>query len=191
MRTSTTPRLPLRTARLELRPLVPSDRDALLAYRSDPETCRYLPFEPQTAEDVERYLATRAASRTLEGPDGSVSFGVALLDGGPLVGDLILFTRSVPGECLEAGWVFSPENRGHGYATEAAAALLGVAFDEAEAHRVVARMDPANTASARVAERIGMRREALLLEDERVKGVWSDTLHFAMLDREWRVHRAP
>lgn len=191
MRDATTPRLPIRTERLELRPLVPSDRDALLAYRSDPDTCRYLPFEPQSADDIDRYLTGRAARRTLEGADGSVSCAVALADGGPLIGDLILFMQSsIPAECLEIGWVFAPEHRGHGYATEAAAALLRVAFEEVQAHRVVARMDPANTASAHVAERIGMRREALLIEDERVKGVWSDTLHFAILDREWRAsHR--
>ena len=188
MRTSTSPRLPIRTARLELRALVPGDRDALLAYRSDPETCRYLPFEPQTAEEVERYLGGRATRRALEGADGSLSFGAVLADG-TLVGDLILFTRSLPEECLEVGWVFAPEHRGRGYAAEAARALLAAAFEDAGAHRVVARMDPANTASARVAERIGMRREALLLEDERVKGEWRDTLYYAVLAREWRATR--
>lgn len=187
MREATTPRLPLRTARLELRRLTAGDRDALLAYRSDPETCRFLPFRPQTAEEVAAYLATRAARTALEGTDGSLSFGVALPNGGALLGDLIVFVRDREQECLEVGWVFAPEHRGHGYAAEAAAALLGFAFDEVGAHRVVARMDPANTASGRVADRIGMRREALLVENERVKGVWSDTLHFAILEREWRA----
>ena len=187
MRESTTPRLPLRTPRLELRRLTAGDRDALLRYRSDPETCRYLPFRPQTAEEVAGYLSTRAARTALEGADGSLSFGAALRDGGPLLGDLIVFVRDLEQECLEVGWVFAPEHRGHGYAAEAAAALLAFAFDEVGAHRVVARMAPANRASGRVAERIGMRREALLVENERVKGVWSDTLNYAMLEREWRA----
>ena len=187
MRESTTPRLAIRTARLELRRLTGADRDALLRYRSDPETCRYLPFHPQTAKDVEGYLAARAARTALEGTDGSLSFGVALPDGGPLLGDLIVFVRDREQECLELGWVFGPEHRGHGYATEAATALLAFAFDDVGAHRVVARMDPANTASGRVAERIGMRREALLVENERVKGAWSDTLNYAILEREWRA----
>jgi RimJ/RimL family protein N-acetyltransferase len=190
VRESTTPRLPIRTARLELRPLLPGDRDALLAYRSDPGTCRFLPFEPQTAEDVDRYLTTRAVSRSIGAPDSSLSLGVALAGGGPLVGDVIAFLHDPSDDRVEIGWVFAPEHRGHGYATEAASALLALAFEEVRAHRVIARMDPANTASARVAERIGMRREALLIEDELVKGEWSDTLYFAMLDREWRAsHR--
>ena len=187
MRESTTPRLPIRTPRLELRRLTAGDRDALLAYRSDRETCRYLPIRPQTAEEVAVYLATRAARTALEGTDGSLSFGAALPGGGPLLGDLIVFVRDREQECLELGWVFAREHRGQGYATEAAAALLAFAFDEVGAHRVIARMDPANIASGRVAERIGMRREALTLESERLKGVWSDTLTYAMLEREWRA----
>jgi RimJ/RimL family protein N-acetyltransferase len=186
VRDALTPAEPIRTARLELRPLGPADRDALLAYRSDPETCRFLPFEPQTAADVDRYLTTRGTRRLLGDTDTSVSFGVALAGGGPLVGDVIVFVRSRVDECLEIGWVLAPEHRGSGYATEAAEALLRFAFDDAQAHRVVARMHPGNDASAKVAARLGMRREALLVEDERVKGEWRDTLFFAILEREWR-----
>ena len=189
MRDAVVPAEPIRTDRLELGPLGARDRDELLAYRSDPETCRFLPFEPQTAEDIDRYLTTRATRRQLGESDSSVSFGVRLAGGGPLVGDLIVFVRSRVDECLELGWVLAPEHRGVGYATEAAAALLRFAFDEVGAHRVVARMDPANDASARVAGRLGLRREALLLEDERVKGEWRDTLFFAILEREWRASR--
>lgn len=187
MRDAVVPPIPIRTDRLELRPLEAGDRNALLAYRSDPETCRFLPFEPQTADDVDRYLATRAAHRELGDTDSSVSFGAALAGGGPLVGDLIVFVRSRADECLELGWVLAPEHRGAGYATEAAAALLRFAFDEMGAHRVIARMDPANDASAKVAARLGLRREALLVEGERVKGAWRDTLFFAILEREWRA----
>ncbi|HEY0373675.1 MAG TPA: GNAT family protein [Amnibacterium sp.] len=187
MRESTTPRLPIRTRRLELRRLVHEDRDAMLAYRADAETCRYLPFEPQTADDVDRFLSTRAAWPVLDGPDSSVPLGVALAGGGRLVGDVIVFVRSRPDECLELGWIIAAEHRGHGYAVEAAEALLAFAFDEVQAHRVVARMDPANAASARVAERLGMRREALLIEAERIKGEWVDTLYYVLLEREWRA----
>jgi RimJ/RimL family protein N-acetyltransferase len=39
-------------------------------------------------------------------------------------------------------------------------------------------------------ERLGMRREAHLVENEWVKGEWTDELVFAMLDREWVAQRA-
>ncbi len=191
MRESFAPALPIRTDRLRLRLLTLDDREALLKYRSDPSVCRYLPFEPQGPREIEGYLRTRCASTALEdSADSSISLGVVDGDSGVLVGDVILFVRSPADQLLELGWVLSPEHRGRGYATEAAAALLALAFDGMRAHRVVARMDPANEASARVATRIGMRREAVHLESELVKGAWQDVLLFAILEREYRAGRA-
>ncbi len=48
-------------------------------------------------------------------------------------------------------------------------------------------MDPANTRSAAVAARTGLRPEALLVEDEWFKGAWTDTLWYAILEREFRA----
>ena len=50
------PRYPVRTQRLLLRPLRETDVDALVAYRSLPEVCRWVPFEPMTAEVVRERL---------------------------------------------------------------------------------------------------------------------------------------
>ena len=107
---------------------------------------------------------------------------------GVLVGDIVLFvTGAAEDEAVELGWVLAPEHEGHGYATEAARALLAVAFDGLGAHRVIARMDPQHDGSAAVATRLGMRREALLIENELIKGEWLDTLYFALLEREHRA----
>ena len=54
-------------------------------------------------------------------------------------------------------------------------------------HRVIGRVEPRNVASARVLEKLGMRREAHLIENEFVKGEWQSELVYAMLDREWRA----
>jgi RimJ/RimL family protein N-acetyltransferase len=40
-------------------------------------------------------------------------------------------------------------------------------------------------------ERLGMRREAHLLENEFVKGEWADEFDYAMLEREWRALPRP
>ena len=73
----------------------------------------------------------------------------------------------------EIGFIFHPEPPGSdGYATEAARALLAVAFGDYGLHRVYGRLEPRNEASARVLERLGMRREAHLIENEWVKGEW-------------------
>ena len=52
-------------------------------------------------------------------------------------------------------------------------------------HRVVGRTEARNAASARVLEKLGMRREAHLIENEWVKGEWQSELVYALLAREF------
>ena len=51
---------------------------------------------------------------------------------------------------------------------------------------MIGRLEARNTASARVLEKLGMQREAHLLENEFAKGEWQSELAYAILDREWR-----
>jgi RimJ/RimL family protein N-acetyltransferase len=68
--------------------------------------------------------------------------------------------------------------------------LLHLGFDGLGLHRITARLDARNQASARVAGRLGMRQEAHLLHNEWFKGEWSDELDFAMLEAEWSDRKA-
>ena len=81
---------------------------------------------------------------------------------------------------------FRPGYHGRGYATEASRPLLAFAFEVLGLHRVVGRLEPRNPASARVLEKLGMRREAHLVGNEWVKGEWQSEDVYAVLDREWR-----
>lgn len=180
------PTFPIRTARLRLRPLEPGDLDALLTYRGRADVCRYLPFEPMTAEVLRVRLTTDLARRELTDEGQALTLGVELAETGTLIGDVVLFFRSVEHRGGELGYVFAPGYAGQGYATEAAAAMLALAFDGLGLHRVVARLDARNTSSARLAARLGLRQEAHLVQNELFKGEWSDELVFAVLADEWR-----
>jgi len=68
--------------------------------------------------------------------------------------------------------------------------MLRLGFEGLGLHRITGRLDGRNAASARVLERLGMRREAHLVENELVKGEWTDEVVYAMLDREWRAAQA-
>jgi RimJ/RimL family protein N-acetyltransferase len=63
--------------------------------------------------------------------------------------------------------------------------MIGWAFGTFGLHRVIGRTEARNTASARVLEKLGMRLEAHLVENEWVKGEWQSELVYAILDREW------
>jgi RimJ/RimL family protein N-acetyltransferase len=165
------------------------DVRALVAYRSIPEVCRYVPFEPMDVTAVRERVNGLWQRRSLESEGDALFPGVELKATGELVGDLMLRWASAEHRCGELGYVFHPAYSGHGYATEAAHRLLHLAFDDLGLHRVIARVDADNHSSARLAVRLGMRQEAHLLENEWFKGRWSDELSFAILEHEWRAMR--
>jgi RimJ/RimL family protein N-acetyltransferase len=179
------PGYPVRSARLLLRPVSPADVAAVVAYRSRPEVCRYVPFDPMDASDVRARLAGMWSRRTLDQEGQVLVLGAEVAASGELIGDLLLRWISAEDECGELGYVFHPAHGGRGYATEAAHAVLHLAFDDLRLHRVIARVDARNTPSARVAARLGMRQEGRLVENSRFTGEWSDELDFALLAREW------
>jgi RimJ/RimL family protein N-acetyltransferase len=176
---------PIRTRRLLLRPLGEADIPALLSYRSLPEVCRWVPFEPMDAETVRARLEGQWSQLTLAREGDVVILGVQIETSGDLIGDVMLRWSSEEHRSGEVGYVIHPESTGRGYATEAAHGLLHVAFEDLQLHRVTARVDARNEASAHVLSRLGMRQEAHLVENEWFKGAWSDELDFAILEAEW------
>ena len=180
------PAYPLRTRRLSLRPLTGQDIGALLSYRADAEVCRYLPFEPMTRADIEQHLASRWAATWLTGEGQELRLGVELVSTGELIGDVVLFWRSREHRQGEIGYVLHPGFQGQGYVTEAARAVLSLGFDVLGLHRIVAKVDERNEASARTARRLGMRLEARLVHQDMLKGNWRTRLDFVMLADEWR-----
>jgi RimJ/RimL family protein N-acetyltransferase len=188
-----TPAYPVETSRLLLRPIDPSgDIEALYAYQSLPEVCRYIPYEPRTCQDVAQRLADPEKVRsTRTEPGQAVNLAVEIKATGLVVGDVMLFWRDESN--AEIGYVIHPDHQGKGIASEASAALLELAFAEhgLGVHRVIARIDRRNPASAAVLTKLGMRQEAVLVENEWFKGEWSTEVDFAILDREWRSAVSP
>jgi RimJ/RimL family protein N-acetyltransferase len=123
------------------------------------------------------------ARQALESEGEALTLGVELSASGELIGDVILMWHSAEHRGGEIGYLFNPAFAGQGYATEAAHRVLHLAFDDLGLHRVMARVDADNHSSARLAARLGMRREAHLVQNEWFKGRWSDELGFAILVR--------
>ncbi|WP_435193084.1 GNAT family N-acetyltransferase [Streptomyces sp. NRRL F-5630] len=178
--------LPLRTPRLTLHPFTPEDTDAMYAYQRLPEVARYLYRPPRTRAECEAVIAVGPAWER-EGDRVLLAVcPVAPAPGVPaLAGEVSLNLRDRRARQAEIGWSLHPGAVGHGYATEAARALAGLAFTTLNAHRVHARVDTENTASVRVCERLGMRREAHLVENDLREGEWGDEFVYGLLAREF------
>jgi RimJ/RimL family protein N-acetyltransferase len=183
------PAYPLQTQRLLLRPFAATDFDALLAIHSRADVARYLYWDPRTAAEVRETLDAKVRATAIVAEGDSVSLAAVLREGDELIGDCSLRWASAEHRQAEIGFVFHPDHHGHGYATEAAAALLALAFEELRAHRVFGRLEARNAASARVLERLGMRKEAHLVENEHIKGEWQSEVVYALLEREWISRR--
>ncbi len=169
----------LETERLVLRMYEPTELDALHALRDHASAVRWLYDDLATIEESRDRLARRIGlTRFALTGDG---IGFAVDRGGEVVADASLALASAEHRQGEIGYIVHPAHQGRGYATEAAAAVLDLAFDVFGLHRVVGRTEPRNVSSVRVLERLGMRREGLLVENELVKGEWQSEAIYAAL----------
>jgi RimJ/RimL family protein N-acetyltransferase len=180
-----TPDYPIRTERLTLRPYEPDDFDAGLTYWSRADVTRFLYLEAFTTETFVERLGL-LMGRTELNSEGDVLTLAIVPDGvDRVVGDVTLFWRSAEHQTGEIGFILDPEHQRKGYAREAATALLELGFEQMKLHRIVGRLDGRNAASAAVLRGLGMRQEAHLIENEWVKGEWTDEIVFALLREEW------
>jgi RimJ/RimL family protein N-acetyltransferase len=172
---------------LLLRPFVAEDFDAVFAMQSRPDVARYLYWDARDEHEVRDALEKKVAGTAIRSEGDAVFLAAVLRSTGELVGDMVVHLLSQEHSTAEIGFIVHPDHHGHGYATEAARPLLKLAFEDIQVHRVIGRVEPRNVASARVLEKLGMRQEAHLIENEFVKGEWQSELVYAMLDREWRA----
>lgn len=175
----------MRTARLVLRQFRADDLEPLLGFHSDADVVRYVPYPPRDRQTMRTVLERKIANTRLSEDGDLLELAVVRTEDQVLIGDVLLELRSMEHQTVEVGYIFSPAYGRQGYATEAVRALLEVAFVELDARRVVARVDARNTASRNLLERLGMRQEAHLIENEWMKGELTTEVDYAVLAREW------
>lgn len=173
----------LPTRRLLLREFREDDVPAVLAYQSDPRYLRFYVRDERTEADA-RAMVSRFIGWQRERRRRKVQLAITL--DGVLIGNVGLRRSSARSRVADVGFELDPEHWGNGYTTEAATALLGWGFDQLDLHRAGAHCIAENTASARVLEKLGMRLEGRSREIRYFKNRWWDTLHFGMLEEEWR-----
>lgn len=178
----------LATERLILREFAEDDWRAVHAIESIPDVVRYLPHEPRTEDDAREYV-NGIIVFAAEIPRTVYDFAITVRGSDQMIGRCGMRKRDGELRVAYFWFVLDPARVGQGYGTEAARALLAYAFDELKLHRVFGECDPRNPSSARVMEKLGMRREAEHVEDVCIKGEWCGTLVFAMLQREWAARR--
>lgn len=156
----------------------------MLAYFSDADSCRFIPWEPRQLDGVLEFLDKWASGVVPQVSGESLIIGAELAGFG-VIGQLNVTLESTEHKHAEFGYIFNPEFTGQGYATEAVAALVTWLFGNLDLHRVTAYVDERNAASIKLLERLGFRLEARFVENEFFKGEWVTMLTFAMLKSAW------
>jgi len=183
------PTYPLVTTRLHLRPFGDEDLDDLFAFHSRPAVAQYLYWEARSRAETAEVLQQKKTLTQLTAAGARLALAVVLPAAQKVIGEVILIWQSAEHQQGEIGYVFNPDYGGQGYATEAAAQLLRLGFEELGLHRICGRCDGRNVASYRVMERLGMRREAHFIHNEIFKGAWGDELIYALLRSEWAAQQ--
>jgi RimJ/RimL family protein N-acetyltransferase len=179
---------PIRTRRLVIRPATVDDEQAIWSYRKLEGTSTWLNTQ---------YRDRAAFRASFEDPVQRA--GTLVIERcGVVIGNLLVrigdawsqteVREQAAGTQAELGWVLHPAHVGHGYTTEAVEEIIRVCFAELGLRRVEAGCFAANTASWRLMERVGMRREQhTVLDALHRSGEWMDGYGYALLADEWRT----
>jgi len=154
------------TERLFLRSVKLSDAVSIIRYRSNPIVYTYQNWKPETLEDVKSFIR-ESISSVPNIPNTWHQLGIFIKENRELIGDIgIHFIDNLQ---VEIGFTLSLEYQSKGYATEAVVEIINYMFYTLKKHRVIASVDPRNTKSISLLNRIGMRKEAHFR-----KSIWSN-----------------
>ena len=181
--------LPLETQRLLIRRFTTDDVDDRIEYLSDAEVARYEYWEPLTSREAVRQM-TEAESAVEPGQEAQwLELAVVLKGEQKVIGNISIKVLSRQHRFGEVGWILNPRYQGHGYATEAANAILRFGFDELDLFWVISFCDVRNSASYHLMERLGMQRLAQFKGNKLAKGEWRDEFVYSILAPEWQAMR--
>ncbi|WP_078551970.1 GNAT family N-acetyltransferase [Bacillus alkalicellulosilyticus] len=173
----------INTERLLIRDFQLEDWKSVLDYTSDSDVMKFIPEGVFTEKNVKNFINSNMG-------ENAEKFPVIRKEDNVLIGHMVFYKWYGEGT-YEIGWVFNSKYHNHGFATEAARAILKYSFETMKVHRIIATCQPQNTASYRVMEKIGMRREAhfrkcMPANFKKGNHEWWDEYFYAILEEEWK-----
>jgi RimJ/RimL family protein N-acetyltransferase len=169
-----------------------ADLDVFVQYRNDADTARFQFWDlPYTRERAVADLATQLDHHDLA-TDGWTQLAIDLVhpgitDRAVLIGDLAVGFEHHQAVAT-IGYTLAPAWRHRGFAREAVGALVDRLFTNTPVHRVVATLDPLNTASERLLVHLGFQREGIARQAFFLRGEWVDDLVYSLLRSDRPPH---
>ncbi len=173
----------LQGRKITLRRFREADAAAVYAYGSDAETVSQVKWDG--VKTPEEALASVRDFFLVK----SGAFAIALPS--DLCIGAIDLRPELPHEKAGFGYILNRAYWNRGYMSEALGLLLNYAFSVLELNRVESHHYADNPASGRVMEKCGMRREGLMRQECKIKGIFRDCVHYGILREEWARGREP
>ncbi len=177
----------LQTERLVLREITVDDAEFWMRNFSDPEVVELTAWEPPRDLEAAKEEIVRFCARPFQEATG-VRWGIAFRGSSDLIGTLGYHQWVREGaHRARMGYDLLREHRRKRIMTEAMRAALMYGFTTMDLHRIEVLIDPANTASIRLVEGLGFRRDGTLRENTYFRGRFIDDVVFSLLRQEWPV----
>jgi len=173
----------IETQRLSIRPILSSDAQDVYKYRSDAQTNQYQGWIPRSIDDVNTFISKTA--NTINEPESW--FQLVIIDSASkaLIGDVGLHFIGDENQQVEIGCTLNKKEHNKGFATEALKGVISYLFTELKKHRIITSIDPANTSSIALVDRLGFRKEAHFKASLFINNKWVDDLAYGLLNEEW------
>jgi len=171
----------IETEQLLLRPIEIKDTNALFNYRSDAVANKFQGFIPKNLEDVYEFINKTTTEFNIV--ESWFQLVIEERNSNQIIGDIGV--HFIDEQQVELGITLAKIQHGKGFATEALKVLITYLFEKFNKHRIIASIDPENTSSIKLFERLGFRKEAHFKESLFINEVWCDDVIFAILKKEW------
>lgn len=173
----------IETERTLIRVVEPNDLPDLLEINASDEVTRYVPYKTWvTTADSHAWLERM---EKLQAGGDALQLVIVLRDTGHVVGACLLFAFDETSSRAEIGYVLGRRHWGHGYMHEAIQAVMAFVFEQLGLRRLEATIDPRNSASVKLIERLGFASEGTRRQRVLMKGALVDQSLFGCLREDW------
>lgn len=173
----------LTTERLIIREIGINDAKNIFIYRSDKEENKYQGWIPKNLNDVYNFINN--ISKIINIPNTWFQFGILTKNDNKFIGDIGIHFLDKENKQVEIGCTLNKIYQEKGYATESLKEIINFLFSNLNKHRIIGSIDPRNTNSIKLLERLGFRKEAHFKQSIFDNGKWVDDIIYAILKNEW------
>ena len=181
-------KLVIDTNHLQIRNLKDSDLTDFYFYRSNPEVTKYQGFDVYTMEQATEFIQEQL-NKEFGKPGEWVQYGIENKQTGKIIGDCAIKLDQSDSRLAEVGITISHTEQQKGFGKEAFIAILNFLFDLKDFHRITETVDAENSASIRLLESVGFKREGHFIENVFFKGKWGSEFQYALLKKDWEERK--